>query len=53
MVKLFKNDPRVSFLIGDVHNQDRLYRALDGINCVVRAMVVKWMKKNHSTIGKI
>ena len=41
MAKLFKNDDRVRFLIGDVRDKDRLYRALDGIDCVVHAAATK------------
>jgi UDP-N-acetylglucosamine 4,6-dehydratase len=41
MAKLFKNDPRVRFLIGDVRDKDRLYRALDGIEYVVHAAATK------------
>jgi len=41
MAKLFKNDPRVRFLIGDVRDRDRLYRALDGIDYVVHAAATK------------
>lgn len=41
MAKLFKNDPRVRFLIGDVRDKDRLYRAMDGIDYVVHAAATK------------
>ena len=41
MAKLYKNDPRVRFLIGDVRDKDRLYRALDGIDYVVHAAASK------------
>jgi len=41
MAKLFKNDSRVRFLIGDVRDRDRLYRALDGIDYVVHAAATK------------
>ena len=41
MAKLYKNDPRVRFLIGDVRDKDRLYRALDGIEYVVHAAATK------------
>jgi UDP-N-acetylglucosamine 4,6-dehydratase/5-epimerase len=41
MAKLFKNDPRVRFLIGDVRDKDRLHRALDGIDYVVHAAATK------------
>jgi len=41
MAKLFKDDPRVRFMIGDVRDKDRLYRALDGIDYVVHAAAAK------------
>jgi UDP-N-acetylglucosamine 4,6-dehydratase (inverting) len=41
MAKLFKNDPRVVFRIGDVRDKDRLYRALDGVDYVVHAAATK------------
>ncbi len=41
MSKLFKEDPRVRFIIGDVRDKDRLYRALDGIDYVVHAAATK------------
>ena len=41
MAKLFQDDPRVRFLIGDVRDKDRLYRALDGIDYVVHAAATK------------
>ena len=41
MAKLLKNDPRVRFMIGDVRDKDRLYRALDGIDYVVHAAATK------------
>ena len=41
MAKLFDNDPRVRFFIGDVREKDRLYRALDGIDYVVHAAATK------------
>jgi UDP-N-acetylglucosamine 4,6-dehydratase (inverting) len=41
MSKLYNNDPRVRFLIGDVRDRDRLYRALDGIDYVVHAAATK------------
>ena len=31
MAKLFEDDPRVRFFIGDVRDKDRLHRALSGI----------------------
>ncbi len=41
MKRLFKNDPRVCFLIGDVRDKDRLYRALSNIDYVVHAAATK------------
>jgi len=41
MAKLFKNDSRIRFMIGDVRDKDRLYRALDGIDYVVHAAATK------------
>tara|TARA_B100000767_G_scaffold67777_1_gene64270 strand:+ start:14722 stop:15714 length:993 start_codon:yes stop_codon:yes gene_type:complete len=41
MAKLFENDERVRFFIGDVRDRDRLYRALDGVNFVVHAAATK------------
>jgi len=41
MAKLFVDDPRVRFFIGDVRDKDRLYRALDGIDYVVHAAATK------------
>jgi len=41
MAKLYGNDPRVRFFIGDVRDRDRLYRALDGVSYVVHAAATK------------
>ncbi|MDX3895324.1 UDP-N-acetylglucosamine 4,6-dehydratase (inverting) [Pusillimonas sp.] len=41
MAKLFKNDSRVRFFIGDVRDRERLYRALDGVDYVVHAAATK------------
>ena len=41
MAKLFKDDPRVRFMIGDVRDKDRLYRVLNGIDYVVHAAATK------------
>jgi UDP-N-acetylglucosamine 4,6-dehydratase (inverting) len=41
MAKLFSDDKRVRFFIGDVRDKDRLYRALDGIDYVVHAAATK------------
>jgi UDP-N-acetylglucosamine 4,6-dehydratase (inverting) len=41
MAKLFKDDPRVRFFIGDVRDKERLYRALHNIDFVVHAAATK------------
>lgn len=41
MAKLFKDDRRVRFFIGDIRDRERLYRALDGIDYVVHAAATK------------
>ncbi|MCX7144174.1 MAG: UDP-N-acetylglucosamine 4,6-dehydratase (inverting) [Proteobacteria bacterium] len=41
MAKLFSQDDRVRFFIGDVRDKDRLSRALDGIDYVVHAAATK------------
>jgi UDP-N-acetylglucosamine 4,6-dehydratase len=41
MAKLFKDDHRVRFFIGDIREKERLYRALDGIDFVVHAAATK------------
>lgn len=41
MAKLFPDDPRVRFFIGDVRDKDRLHRALDGVDYVVHAAATK------------
>lgn len=41
MAKLYADDPRVRFFIGDVRDRDRLYRALDGVDYVVHAAATK------------
>lgn len=41
MAKLFENDDRVRFFIGDVRDKDRLHRALNGIDYVVHAAATK------------
>ena len=41
MAKLFKDDPRIRFFIGDVRDKDRLHRALSGIDFVVHAAATK------------
>lgn len=41
MAKLFENDPRVRFFIGDVRDRERLYRAFDGVDYVVHAAATK------------
>lgn len=41
MAKLFKDDKRVRFFLGDVRDRERLYRALDGVDYVVHAAATK------------
>jgi UDP-N-acetylglucosamine 4,6-dehydratase (inverting) len=41
MAKLYADDDRVRFFIGDVRDKDRLSRALDGIDYVVHAAATK------------
>ena len=41
MAKLFQDDSRLRFFIGDVRDKDRLYRALDGVDYVVHAAATK------------
>ena len=41
MAKKFSGDPRVRFLIGDVREKSRLYRALSGVDYVVHAAATK------------
>ncbi len=41
MAKIYGNDPRVRFFIGDVKDKDRLARALHGIDYVVHAAATK------------
>lgn len=36
-----ENNPRLSFLIGDIRDKERLYRAFDGIDIVVHAAALK------------
>lgn len=41
MAKIYGDDPRVRFFIGDVRDRERLYRALDGVDYVVHAAATK------------
>ncbi|MDC0277139.1 UDP-N-acetylglucosamine 4,6-dehydratase (inverting) [bacterium] len=41
MAKLYGEDPRVRFFIGDVRDKERLIRALDGVDFVVHAAATK------------
>lgn len=41
MAKLYGNDERVRFFIGDVRDRERLHRALDGVDYVVHAAATK------------
>ena len=41
MAKLFGDDPRVRFFIGDVRDRERLEMAMRGVDCVVHAAALK------------
>jgi len=41
MAKLYPNENRLRFFIGDIRDKDRLYRALDGVDYVVHAAATK------------
>ena len=41
LAKLFNDDKRIRFFIGDVRDKDRLYRALQGVDFVVHAAATK------------
>jgi UDP-N-acetylglucosamine 4,6-dehydratase len=41
MGEIYKDDPRVKFIIGDVRDKDRLVRSLDGVEFVVHAAATK------------
>ncbi len=41
MAKIYADDPRVRFFIGDVKDRNRMYRALDGVDYVVHAAATK------------
>ena len=41
MAKLFPDDKRIRFFIGDVRDKERLHRALDGVDYVVHAAATK------------
>ena len=41
MAKIYGNDPRIRFFIGDVRDKDRLHRALTGIDYVIHAAATK------------
>ena len=41
MAKIFPNEERIRFFIGDVRDRDRLYRALDDVDYVVHAAATK------------
>jgi UDP-N-acetylglucosamine 4,6-dehydratase len=41
MAKLYGDDSRVRFFIGDVRDRERLYRAFDGVDYVVHAAATK------------
>jgi UDP-N-acetylglucosamine 4,6-dehydratase/5-epimerase len=41
MAKLYPNDDRIRFFIGDVRDKERLFRALNGVDYVVHAAATK------------
>ena len=41
MAKLYPNESRLRFFIGDVRDRQRLYRALDGVDYVIHAAATK------------
>jgi UDP-N-acetylglucosamine 4,6-dehydratase (inverting) len=41
MAKLYDDDPRVRFFVGDVRDRERLYRAFTGVDYVVHAAATK------------
>ena len=41
MAQQFENDPRISFVIGDVRDRDQLTRAMQGIDYIVHAAATK------------
>jgi UDP-N-acetylglucosamine 4,6-dehydratase/5-epimerase len=41
MAKLYQNDPRVRFFIGDVRDRERLFRAFQGVDYVIHAAATK------------
>jgi UDP-N-acetylglucosamine 4,6-dehydratase (inverting) len=41
MANQFKNDDRLRFMIGDVRDKDRMYRAFKGVDIVVHAAALK------------
>ena len=47
MAKIYEQDSRVRFFIGDVRDKDRLWRALSGIDYVVHAAAMKIVPKSE------
>ena len=45
MARKFDNNPKVRFILGDVRDKDRLYRALDEIDYVIHAAAMKIVPK--------
>ncbi len=37
----YKGDDRIKFIIGDIRDKERIYRALDGVNVVIHAAATK------------
>ena len=47
MAKLYPNDERVRFFIGDVRDRDRLARAMDDVDYVVHAAATKIVQQQN------
>lgn len=41
MAKLYQNDPRISFMIGDIRDKERVNKAVKGVDFVVHAAATK------------
>jgi FlaA1/EpsC-like NDP-sugar epimerase len=49
----FGNEPRLRFFIGDVRDQDRLRRAMDGVDVVVHAAALKRVEVGEYDTGEL
>jgi UDP-N-acetylglucosamine 4,6-dehydratase len=41
MQQLYPNEPRLRFIIGDIRDRERVYRAMDGVDLLVHAAALK------------